>query len=144
MSKSLKEATKNIKENADSVNQMATNNAGFFNSLSRGLSGIKRIFGGLERTLGGLGLGVGIPDRKSTRLNSSHANISYAVFCLKKQTATSRSTTRSYVRRSCPSGHTSLSLLSHGVPHHPACPPAASRGFHLTLTLLFASDTNPS
>src|SRR3712207_8273739 len=28
---------------------------------------------------------AGIPrDRKSTRLNSSHANISYAVFCLKK------------------------------------------------------------
>src|SRR5258707_3315965 len=25
-------------------------------------------------------------DRKSTRLNSSHANISYAVFCLQKQT----------------------------------------------------------
>src|SRR3712207_8497178 len=28
-------------------------------------------------------------DRKSTRLNSSHANISYAVFCLKKKTKTS-------------------------------------------------------
>src|SRR3712207_8033498 len=27
-------------------------------------------------------------DRKSTRLNSSHANISYAVFCLKKQKKT--------------------------------------------------------
>src|SRR3712207_8247554 len=27
-----------------------------------------------------------IEDRKSTRLNSSHANISYAVFCLKKKT----------------------------------------------------------
>src|SRR3712207_8852913 len=27
----------------------------------------------------------GRPDRKSTRLNSSHANISYAVFCLKKK-----------------------------------------------------------
>src|SRR3712207_6971560 len=27
-------------------------------------------------------------DRKSTRLNSSHANISYAVFCLKKKTFT--------------------------------------------------------
>src|SRR3712207_8438423 len=27
-------------------------------------------------------------DRKSTRLNSSHANISYAVFCLKKNTET--------------------------------------------------------
>src|SRR3712207_8675905 len=26
-----------------------------------------------------------IVDRKSTRLNSSHANISYAVFCLKKK-----------------------------------------------------------
>src|SRR3712207_7470696 len=28
------------------------------------------------------------PDRKSTRLNSSHANISYAVFCLKKKNDT--------------------------------------------------------
>src|SRR5207249_10534222 len=27
-------------------------------------------------------------DRKSTRLNSSHVSISYAVFCLKKKTAT--------------------------------------------------------
>src|SRR3712207_7726438 len=27
-------------------------------------------------------------DRKSTRLNSSHANISYAVFCLKKKNIT--------------------------------------------------------
>src|SRR3712207_7746642 len=27
----------------------------------------------------------GLADRKSTRLNSSHANISYAVFCLKKK-----------------------------------------------------------
>src|SRR3712207_8630559 len=32
---------------------------------------------GESRTVGG--------DRKSTRLNSSHANISYAVFCLKKK-----------------------------------------------------------
>src|SRR3712207_8804213 len=31
-------------------------------------------------------------DRKSTRLNSSHANISYAVFCLKKK----KNTTPSY------------------------------------------------
>src|SRR3712207_7455401 len=29
-----------------------------------------------------------IGDRKSTRLNSSHANISYAVFCLKKKKKT--------------------------------------------------------
>src|SRR5258707_4024346 len=30
-------------------------------------------------------LGPTLRDRKSTRLNSSHANISYAVFCLKKK-----------------------------------------------------------
>src|SRR3712207_7135332 len=28
---------------------------------------------------------LAVGDRKSTRLNSSHANISYAVFCLKKK-----------------------------------------------------------
>src|SRR3712207_8016055 len=31
------------------------------------------------------GAGRLLQDRKSTRLNSSHANISYAVFCLKKK-----------------------------------------------------------
>src|SRR3989442_7517488 len=30
-------------------------------------------------------LGIPQPDRKSTRLNSSHVRISYAVFCLKKK-----------------------------------------------------------
>src|SRR3712207_8193217 len=41
----------------------------------------------LEPVLGArLGVDVGVQvDRKSTRLNSSHANISYAVFCLKKK-----------------------------------------------------------
>src|SRR3712207_7192118 len=34
-------------------------------------------------------------DRKSTRLNSSHANISYAVFCLKKKNPTP--TSRAYL-----------------------------------------------
>src|SRR3712207_8746255 len=33
---------------------------------------------------------VSFTDRKSTRLNSSHANISYAVFCLKKKKQFSR------------------------------------------------------
>src|SRR6266576_940060 len=47
-------------------------------------------------------------DRKSTRLNSSHVEISYAVFCLKKKT-TNRSG-----RRSCRSPHlrTALSATS--------------------------------
>src|SRR3712207_7303245 len=35
--------------------------------------------------VGDLGLAHHPVDRKSTRLNSSHANISYAVFCLKKK-----------------------------------------------------------
>src|SRR2546427_4911533 len=44
----------------------------------------------VHRGLGGTGVvgtlrvGAG-PDRKSTRLNSSHSQISYAVFCLKKK-----------------------------------------------------------
>src|SRR3712207_7734131 len=37
-----------------------------------------------ERALAPVGLDAECRDRKSTRLNSSHANISYAVFCLKK------------------------------------------------------------
>src|SRR3712207_8597126 len=47
--------------------------------------------GGVHEGIEVLGV-VGVPlpgraqrDRKSTRLNSSHANISYAVFCLKKK-----------------------------------------------------------
>src|SRR5205085_6604068 len=35
---------------------------------------------------GGHRRGGFLPDRKSTRLNSSHSQISYAVFCLKKKT----------------------------------------------------------
>src|SRR3712207_8611708 len=33
---------------------------------------------------------LALEDRKSTRLNSSHANISYAVFCLKTKHSSSR------------------------------------------------------
>src|SRR3712207_7918956 len=39
----------------------------------------------LTRDIGRPGQLTDIGDRKSTRLNSSHANISYAVFCLKKK-----------------------------------------------------------
>src|SRR3712207_7258135 len=42
---------------------------------------------GLSLFVGG---GIAEQDRKSTRLNSSHANISYAVFCLKKKMTLSR------------------------------------------------------
>src|SRR5438309_8951903 len=36
-------------------------------------------------TAGQLPPGLSLQDRKSTRLNSSHSSISYAVFCLKKK-----------------------------------------------------------
>src|SRR3712207_8402006 len=39
----------------------------------------------VAETLGREERGLDAADRKSTRLNSSHANISYAVFCLKKK-----------------------------------------------------------
>src|SRR2546421_7968921 len=38
-------------------------------------------------------------DRKSTRLNSSHDQISYAVFCLKKKKKNAKGTTRRRKRR---------------------------------------------
>src|SRR3712207_8050668 len=42
-------------------------------------------------------------DRKSTRLNSSHANISYAVFCLKKKTnTTARPMLKAYIHETHP------------------------------------------
>src|SRR2546430_13245474 len=44
-------------------------------------------------------------DRKSTRLNSSHSQISYAVFCLKKKKTTSGAAT-------IPSTHTRLSIAT--------------------------------
>src|SRR2546430_9248661 len=42
-------------------------------------------------------------DRKSTRLNSSHSQISYAVFCLKKKKKKNlkSTTTRCMVKKSC-------------------------------------------
>src|SRR2546422_6844591 len=49
----------------------------------------------------------GMADRKSTRLNSSHGYISYAVFCLKKKkkqhqnVITDSDITRTYVQKKC-------------------------------------------
>src|SRR2546430_10804181 len=45
-------------------------------------------------------------DRKSTRLNSSHSQISYAVFCLKKKKTTKNTTlTHPHLARSCLRSH---------------------------------------
>src|SRR5437879_10634059 len=45
------------------------------------------------------GFSVSSIDRKSTRLNSSHRCISYAVFCLKKKTETNDITSQSHTPR---------------------------------------------
>src|SRR5947209_9519648 len=75
-------------------------------------------------------------DRKSTRLNSSHANISYAVFCLKKKKKTQ--TLKTFQRKT----HNSDKITtSHKVQHefqaHTTLPPicTASR-LQLTLNTL--------
>src|SRR3712207_8965834 len=44
-----------------------------------------RAVGAEDDHAGGSAHAALVQDRKSTRLNSSHANISYAVFCLKKK-----------------------------------------------------------
>src|SRR3712207_8331853 len=54
-------------------------------------SGRRRVTGRGESASDPVWSPDGESDRKSTRLNSSHANISYAVFCLKKKRERSRS-----------------------------------------------------
>src|SRR3712207_5552396 len=60
-------------------------------TVSAGGTRAGSLLAAVDRTVTGAGarllagdLGAPLLDRRSTRLNSSHANISYAVFCLKK------------------------------------------------------------
>src|SRR5690349_22492665 len=54
------------------------------------------------------------PDRKSTRLNSSHVEISYAVFCLKKKSAASRAS-RCRCTVACPSAASNIFRSDYSV-----------------------------
>src|SRR3712207_7633513 len=67
-----------------------------FRSVDAGVEDRADVFGVEDGRVAGVGAPAGrshvrhlrgrqVGDRKSTRLNSSHANISYAVFCLKKK-----------------------------------------------------------
>src|SRR3712207_7797085 len=78
-------------------------------------------------------------DRKSTRLNSSHANISYAVFCLKKKKSCSLSIRPTLLR-------SVFTLLSHRscIPATPTsststtCSSLCSRSFLSSYTPTYA------
>src|SRR5687768_18284170 len=69
------------------------------------------------RVKGGAGWADRRPDRKSTRLNSSHGYISYAVFCLKKKNQRPVSTTPSTATPTLDS--TSPRLFSHSSRQYP-------------------------
>src|SRR3712207_6989739 len=82
-----------------------------------------------------------IRDRKSTRLNSSHANISYAVFCLKKKIL------YSLTYLSSPNPHYLPSFLPFLLPLPlsvllSSCPCPSS--LHLLLLFYFSFDLLPS
>src|SRR2546430_7094522 len=67
---------------------------------SEGFEGTVRQEVGYEKYLTlRLALGDFTADRKSTRLNSSHSQISYAVFCLKNNTQTTDNNRYQYIAR---------------------------------------------
>src|SRR3712207_8317041 len=73
---------------SEEIDQLSKNHALSLMALVRALRSKKKPYVGLKDVrlyASELADQLGI-DRKSTRLNSSHANISYAVFCLKKTT----------------------------------------------------------
>src|SRR3712207_8262449 len=103
-------------------------------SISKGRRGVLKIFSGTAA--GQLIALVGAPlltrlytpeDRKSTRLNSSHANISYAVFCLKKKRYGINSNSVLDVRAA--SASMLISLLD-AYSTHPAAPKSAITSHH--------------
>src|SRR2546427_1752164 len=97
------------------------------------LGELERHRAGRELVVHDLAVRVVGPDRKSTRLNSSHSQISYAVFCLKKKKKSSR---KSYIllcvlheSRTLPSSNTS-SLVSHAPVALPSAAPSTCEAIH--------------
>src|SRR5688572_32552526 len=64
------------------------------------------------RELGKRGVGSAREDRKSTRLNSSHSQISYAVFCLKKKTKPKETQNRDNTPKTRQSSLTTIIMLN--------------------------------
>src|SRR5689334_24457370 len=75
-----------------SVSQLLNNNGATHSVCRFDGTGITCVSRGRTRNIQGDGSVEFVLDRKSTRLNSSHSSISYAVFCLKKKKKTKTST----------------------------------------------------
>src|SRR5256886_13134944 len=73
---------------------------------------VREILAGLLPFIGVVRVGRGLLDRKSTRLNSSHSQISYAVFCLKKKKHTHIATTAVTTKRSLHSTKPTQSIIA--------------------------------
>src|SRR2546430_11259686 len=90
---------------------------------------------GWNRARAEQGAGLRTLDRKSTRLNSSHSQISYAVFCLKKKHAV-HGLRALCSRRLAPPSHRPLDLRAPGLRRRPtrllppdgALPPSRTSG----------------
>src|ERR1035438_4093850 len=74
-----------VRIEAASSFRMSLDSSGGARAAARGVKSIHVLAGGhLRRVCPLVSPQLGLSDRKSTRLNSSHLGISYAVFCLKK------------------------------------------------------------
>src|SRR5206468_12242731 len=72
-------------DGAGLIQQQGARRGGTYPLLDRATQERTAMIGVIVRKDAVLGQYAGIRDRKSTRLNSSHDQISYAVFCLKKK-----------------------------------------------------------
>src|SRR5688572_14489888 len=71
----------------DVTEQIRTESVTVMSSVVSTIPGVRRAMVARQREMGQRGA---VLDRKSTRLNSSHSQISYAVFCLKKKNKQTR------------------------------------------------------
>src|SRR2546430_13597745 len=75
--------------------------------LMKALKDIREIEGGISFQIGSTKVSTNLKteDRKSTRLNSSHSQISYAVFCLKKKTKNTKQHSKLHEHTAQPHHH---------------------------------------
>src|SRR6202041_2475609 len=83
------------------------------------------------------------PDRKSTRLNSSHVEISYAVFCLKKKKKDAAGRSRKVSATPVVSACHARAVASGGLSPRARRPPPCSACRHALSCFFFFKDRGP-